>query len=153
MADVFDRATRSKNMSRIRGKHTKPEQLIRSALHSRGFRYRLHSKDLPGKPDIVLPKYKAIIEVNGCFWHGHKCHLFHWPKSRTDFWREKITQNIRRDSENQIKLENMGWRVLVVWECSIKGKKRLNRDELIDRIVEWLITNKDSKQLFGQEID
>lgn len=153
MADVFDKATRSKNMSRIRGKHTKPEQLIRKALHSQGFRYRLHRKDLPGKPDIVLPKYKAIIEVNGCFWHGHKCHLFHWPKSRTDFWREKITQNTRRDSENQIKLENMGWRVLVVWECSLKGKKRLDPGSLIDRIVDWLINNEDSNELFGQETD
>ncbi len=153
MADVFDRTTRSKNMSRIRGKDTKPEQLIRSALHSRGFRYRLHSKDLPGTPDIVLAKYNAIIEVNGCFWHGHKCHLFHWPKSRTDFWKEKITQNIRRDTENLIKLENMGWRVLVVWECCIKGKKRLDPSNLIDRIVHWLIKNEDSNELFGQGID
>lgn len=153
MADVFNKTIRSRNMSRIRGKNTRPEQLIRSALHSKGFRFRLHVKELPGKPDIVLSKYKAIIEVNGCFWHGHKCHLFHWPKSNAEFWKEKISESIQRDSKNKEKLEGLGWRVLIVWECSIKGKNRLNYDELIARVVDWLIENEASNELFGQEAD
>lgn len=149
MSDVFDQKTRSKNMSRIRGKDTKPELLVRKALHKRGFRYRLHRKDLPGKPDIVLTKYKAAIFVNGFFWHGHKCHLFKWPKSRRDFWAGKILQNISRDKKNTLKLEELGWRILTVWECSIKGKERLDTDELIDSIVNWIIKSKVSMDIRG----
>ena len=93
MADVVDRKTRSRMMSGIRGKNTRPELLIRKGLHARGFRFRLHDKRLPGKPDLVLPKYSAVIFVHGCFWHGHDCHLFKWPQSRREFWRKKITRN------------------------------------------------------------
>jgi DNA mismatch endonuclease (patch repair protein) len=150
VADVFDKETRSKNMSRIRAKDTKPELLIRRALHKRGYRYRLHRADLPGKPDIVLPKFKAVIEIRGCFWHGHNCHLFKWPKSRSEFWEKKINQNIVRDKANTKKLEDLGWRVLTVWECSIKGKTHLGGRQLLDMIVDWIVANKNSCSIEGE---
>ncbi|MCX4191018.1 very short patch repair endonuclease [Methylophaga sp. OBS1] len=150
MADVFDKETRSKNMSRIRAKDTKPELLIRRELHKRGYRYRLHRADLPGKPDMVLPKFRAVIEIRGCFWHGHNCHLFKWPKSRSEFWERKINQNIVRDKANTKKLEELGWRVLTVWECSIKGKTRLGSTQLIERIVDWIVANKNSSSIEGE---
>src|SRR5690606_29813490 len=106
-------------------KNTKPELTIRKMLHSRGYRFRLHQKGLPGKPDIILPKYRAVLFVNGCFWHGHRCPLFKWPQTRTDFWRAKITGNIQRDQRNWELLLNMGWRVCVIWECSIKKNTQL----------------------------
>lgn len=149
MADVLDKETRSKNMSRIKGKDTKPEVYIRKALHTRGFRYRLHRADLPGKPDIVFPKYKAVIAVNGCFWHKHRCHLFKWPNTRRDFWEEKINRNTWRDSQNKQKLEALGWRVLTIWECSMKGKTRLKEDEFIELVVNWLLTSKSSQEVEG----
>jgi DNA mismatch endonuclease (patch repair protein) len=150
VADVFDKETRSKNMSRIRAKDTKPELLIRRELHKRGYRYRLHRADLPGKPDMVLPKFRAVIEIRGCFWHGHNCHLFKWPKSRSEFWERKINQNIVRDKANTKKLEELGWRVLTVWECSIKGKTRLGSTQLIERIVDWIVANKNSSSIEGE---
>ncbi|MCO4794296.1 MAG: DNA mismatch endonuclease Vsr [Bacteriovoracaceae bacterium] len=149
MSDVFDKKTRSRNMSHIRGKDTKPELIIRKALHKRGFRYRLHRKDLPGKPDIVLPKYNAVILVNGCFWHGHECHLFKWPKSHRGFWENKILQNINRDKKNKLKLEELGWRILTVWECSMKGKDRLNKEEFIESIFNWIIKLRESEEITG----
>ncbi|WP_348679886.1 very short patch repair endonuclease [Alcanivorax profundi] len=138
MADVVDKATRSRMMAGIKGKDTKPEMLIRSELHRRGFRFRKNVKDLPGKPDIVLPKYKAVIMVNGCFWHGHGCHLFKWPSSRPGFWREKIEGNKCRDMKKLMALNEMGWRTCVVWECSIKGKFALENDALIELLLNWL---------------
>lgn len=107
-------------MSGIRGKNTKPEIIVRKALHAAGYRFRLHRKDLPGKPDIVLPKYKTVIFVHGCFWHKHDCRYFKWPKTRPDFWREKIEGNVERDRLAYEKLEEMGWRVKVVWECELE---------------------------------
>lgn len=123
MADIVDRPTRSRMMSGIRGKNTKPEYVIRRGLHARGFRFRLHARDLPGQPDIVLPKYGAVIEVRGCFWHGHDCPLFKWPKTRIEFWRNKIEATRARDRRNVAALERCGWRVFVVWECEIRGAK------------------------------
>lgn len=124
MADVHDSATRSYNMSQIRGKDTKPEMIVRKFLHSKGFRYRLHVKDLPGKPDIVLKKYKTVIEVQGCFWHGHEgCKFFKLPETRREWWEEKIRQTQRRDRANHQKLEEMGWNVIVVWECELRLKR------------------------------
>lgn len=123
MADIVSKAKRSQMMSGIRGKDTKPEITVRQGLHARGYRFRLHRKDLPGKPDIVLPKYRAAIFVNGCFWHGHDCHLFKWPKTREDFWREKICRNVQRDARKTQELHERGWRIAEVWECSLKGQE------------------------------
>ena len=120
MADIVDRETRSRMMSGIRGKDTKPEILVRKALHAAGYRFRLHRNDLPGKPDIVLPRYRTVIFVHGCFWHGHMCKHFKWPKTREDFWRAKITRNVERDREAIAALEKLGWTVKVVWECEVK---------------------------------
>lgn len=137
MADVVDPATRSRMMSGIRGKNTRPELLIRKALHARGFRYRLHC-DLPGKPDICLPKHRAVILVHGCFWHGHGCHLFKWPKTRPEFWRAKIDRNVEVDKAALVRLHGADWRVAVVWECALKGRERINLAEVVDRLSSWL---------------
>ena len=127
MTDVHDKVTRSYNMSRIKGKNTKPEMLVRKFLFSKGFRYRINDKKLPGKPDIVLPKYKTVIFVNGCFWHGHKnCKYFKLPKTRTDWWKEKIEKTILNDFEKQTQLIKMGYRVLIIWECEVKNKSFYN---------------------------
>ena len=124
MADVHTKETRSYNMSQIRSKDTKPEMLVRKFLHANGFRYRLHTKNLPGKPDIVLPKYKAIIFVHGCFWHGHKeCKYFVTPKTNTEFWLNKINGNISHGSLALRALKKEGWKVIVVWECDLKKDK------------------------------
>ena len=123
--DVHDKKTRSYNMSRIKGKNTKPEELVRKYLFSQGFRYRKNDKRLPGSPDIVLPKYKTVIFVNGCFWHGHKgCRCFVWPESNKDFWKNKIETNIARDNKKTAALESLGWKVITVWECELKPKIR-----------------------------
>jgi DNA mismatch endonuclease (patch repair protein) len=108
-------------MSRIRGKNTKPELLVRSALHAMGFRFRLHVRKLPGTPDLVLSKYKVAIFVNGCFWHGHGCHLSKFPATRADFWRKKITDTRLRDERAIQQLQDQGWRVIILWECSIRA--------------------------------
>ena len=124
MADVFSKSKRSEIMSRIRGKDTGPEMVIRKALFANGFRYRLHVKNLPGKPDIVLPKYNAVVIVDGCFWHGHKnCKFFRMPKSRISFWRKKIDANRARDVKNRRKLRRLGWNVIQVWECQLSSRK------------------------------
>ena len=121
MADVYAPEQRSYNMSRIRSKNTKPEELVRKFLFSQGFRYRKNDARLLGKPDIVLPKYKTVIFVNGCFWHGHEgCRYFVWPKNNAEFWKEKITGNIQRDKHNHQLLANQGWRVIEIWECQLK---------------------------------
>ena len=108
-------------MARIKGKNTKPEELVRKYLFSQGFRYRKNDKRLPGTPDIVLPKYKTVVFVNGCFWHGHEgCKYFVWPQNNADFWKAKINANIQRDQRKKEELERLGWRVLVIWECGLK---------------------------------
>lgn len=127
-------------MSGIRGKNTKPELLIRKALHARGFRYRLHC-DLPGKPDICLPKHRAVIFVHGCFWHGHGCHLFKWPKTRPEFWRTKIGRNQEVDVAAEAKLFEAGWRIATVWECALKGSVRAPIDEVVADMSAWLMSN------------
>lgn len=122
MADVHSKEVRSYNMSRIKGKNTKPEMLVRKFLHAHGFRYRLHDKKLPGKPDIVLRKYKTVIFVHGCFWHGHEgCKYYVIPKTRTDWWLNKITGNISNDEKAITTLKKNGWKVLNVWECELKA--------------------------------
>lgn len=123
MADVHDKATRSYNMSRIRNKDTKPEMLVRKFLFANGFRYRLNDKKLPGKPDIVLPKYKTVIFVNGCFWHGHEnCKYFKLPATRTEWWKDKIEGNIKNDIKKHALLREAGYKVIVIWECEVKNK-------------------------------
>lgn len=143
MADVVDPTTRSRMMSGIRGKNTRPEMLVRRHLHARGFRYRLHVTTLPGKPDIVLPRYRAVILIHGCFWHGHDCHLFKWPSSNESFWRDKIKRNIVVDERTNRSLHEAGWRVLTIWECSLKGKYLRPIEQVIDSIVAWLNSDDD----------
>lgn len=124
MADVHSKATRSYNMSRIRSRDTKPELLVRKFLHAQGFRYKLHDKKLPGKPDIVLPKYNTIIFIHGCFWHGHaRCKYFKVPQTRTDWWLQKINTNKANDAKAVKALKKEGWKVIVIWECQLKMAK------------------------------
>ena len=131
--DVHDKKTRSYNMSQIKGKNTKPEELVCKYLFSQGFRYRKNDKRLPGSPDVVLPKYKTVIFVNGCFWHGHEgCKYFVWPKSNQKFWKNKIETNITRDKKKTQALEELGWKVIVVWECELKSS---NRDQSLQDLV------------------
>ena len=125
MADVHSKAVRSYNMSRIRGKDTKPELLVRRFLFANGLRYRLYDKKLPGKPDIILKRFKTVIFVQGCFWHGHdNCKYFVVPKTRTEFWLDKIEGNKKRDEENVPFLKNNGWNIIIVYECQLKKEKR-----------------------------
>ncbi len=140
MADTHSKEVRSRNMSRIRSTNSKPEETVRKALFARGFRYRKNVKDLPGKPDIVLPKYKTVIFVNGCFWHKHDCPRFAWPSSNTDYWIPKILRNAERDKENYSALYTLGWNVIVVWECELK-KKQLT--ETIDHIEKEILKGND----------
>ncbi len=127
MADVHDKETRSYNMSRIKGKDTKPEMLVRKFLHANGFRYRLHVKNLPGKPDIVLPKYKTVIFVHGCFWHRHEgCKYFVVPKTRTEWWLNKINGNVENDKKAYNALHELGWKIFEIWECKLNNKKVSN---------------------------
>ena len=132
MADVHTPEQRSFNMSRIHGKNTKPEELVRKYLFAQGFRYRKNDARLPGKPDIVLPKYRTVVFVNGCFWHGHEgCKYFVWPQNNALFWKEKITANMIRDTQKHQELINQGWKVLVVWECELK---KHNRENTLERL-------------------
>ena len=139
MADIVSPHARSRMMAGIKGKDTKPEILVRQLLHRAGYRFRLHRKDLPGKPDLVLSRYNTALFVNGCFWHGHEgCHLFRLPKSRQDFWREKISGNRARDLRKQTELIELGWRVGVIWECTLKGKRAMHHASLLKRLEEFI---------------
>ena len=125
--DVHDEKTRSYNMSQIKGKNTRPEELVRKYLFAQGFRYRKNDKRLPGSPDIVLPKYKTVIFVNGCFWHGHTgCKYFIWPQNNAEFWRNKITTNMQRDAKKIEQLDSMRWNVITVWECQLRPETRVD---------------------------
>lgn len=136
-------------MAAIRARDTKPELLIRRALHDRGFRYRLHVRSLPGTPDLVLTRYQAVVFVHGCFWHGHECSLFRWPKTREISWRNKIVGNVIRDQAVRPQLLDAGWRVATVWECAIKGRNRRPLSEIIDSLATWLSSNE--KEIFIEE--
>jgi len=138
-------------MSRVKGKHTKPELLVRKALYAAGFRYRLHYKKLPGHPDIVLPKYKAIVLVNGCFWHGHKCHLGTIPATRRRFWLKKFKENQKRDRKNIGIYNEQGWRVIVIWECALKGKGSVKFDKLLAKTVRFLNSGVKYAEIAGRE--
>lgn len=136
MADSLTPQQRSAQMSRIRGTNTKLEVLVRSALHARGFRYRLGGAGLPGKPDIVLRKYGIVVFVHGCFWHGHNCPLYRLPKTRPEFWAAKIESNKARDARVESQLRESGWRVELVWECSLRGVKEIDRALFFDQLAE-----------------
>ena len=135
--DNRSKAARSRNMSHIHSKDTKPEEIVRKYLFSRGLRYRKNVSDLPGKPDIVLPKYKTVVFVNGCFWHAHEgCKWFVAPKTNTEFWNKKFAYNVRRDKANYQKLQDLGWNVIIVWECEIRHGNQIERlNNLYDQIV------------------
>jgi DNA mismatch endonuclease, patch repair protein len=138
VADVLTPEQRRRNMRRIRSRDTKPELIIRRGLHALGLRFRLHRKDLPGTPDIVFPKYKAVIQVHGCFWHGHDCPMFKWPSTRPEFWKKKIVGNRQRDQAAFLALRKSGWRVLVVWECALFGPGRESKQDILVRCIEFL---------------
>jgi DNA mismatch endonuclease, patch repair protein len=138
---------RSQLMSRIRGKNTKPELLLRRAIHARGLRYRLHDSRLPGKPDIVFMTRRAVVFVNGCYWHGHNCDLFRWPKANSGFWQNKILSNRRRDRHKVQELLSLGWRVLTVWECALRAPDALPITAVVDRCVAWLNSDKPVEEL------
>ena len=124
MADVFSKQKRSEIMSKISGKETKPEILVRKFLFSKGFRFRKNDKRYPGKPDVVLPKYKTVIFIHGCFWHGHICKAAKLPDTRNEFWEKKISRNVERDKKNICELKNMGWKVTIIWQCEINTKEK-----------------------------
>lgn len=128
-------------MAGIRGRDTKPELLIRSGLHRMGYRFRLHGAKLPGRPDLVFAGRRAVIDVRGCFWHGHDCHLFRWPATRREFWRDKIAGNIARDGRNREALLNGGWRMAEVWECQLKGRERQPIEVVMDALSGFLDGN------------
>ena len=136
-------------MAGIRSRNTRPELLLRRALHARGFRYRLHAGELPGKPDMVFPRRRAVIFVHGCFWHQHDCHLFRWPGSREEFWRRKLDRNREVDTRAVNALSTTGWRVGVVWECALKGRAKLPLEEVADRCSAWLVSDSASLEIRG----
>lgn len=145
-------SVRSKMMSNIRSKSTAPEVLIRKALFARGFRYRINDRSLPGKPDIVFPRYKAVIFVNGCFWHGHECALFRWPKTNVDFWRRKIMSNRNRDELVDGILRNRGLRVLRLWECALRGRSQ-TVNVVVDQVSGWVRSGCDYAEIDGTGSD
>ena len=140
MTDTVPPEKRSEIMSRIRSTNTKPEMVVRKMLHAAGYRYRLHRKDLPGKPDIVLPKYQAVIFVNGCFWHHHEgCRIAATPKSNAEFWLSKLSKNVERDQKNSERLRSDGWRVLVIWECACRQVH--NKQTLLKKMLSFINTS------------
>lgn len=138
MGDVLTPQQRQLNMSRIRGKDTKPEMVIRRGLHARGFRYRLHDRTLPGRPDLVFPKYHAAVFIHGCFWHAHGCALSKPPATRQDFWQTKLSANEARDRRAVSALLADGWRVLVIWECALRGRLRQKEAMVLDRAAAFI---------------
>lgn len=151
MADVLTPAQRRLNMSRVRGRDTKPEMLLRRALHARGLRFRLHRRDLPGRPDLVFSRYRACLLVHGCFWHGHNCALFQWPATRQAFWVDKIAGNRRRDRETLKRLLDAEWRILVVWECALRGPGRRDFSAAIDECVSFITGSSAQVEIIGHE--
>jgi DNA mismatch endonuclease, patch repair protein len=137
-------------MAAIKGRDTSPERRIRKGLHALGFRYRTHAKALPGKPDLVFPKYRAVVFINGCFWHRHDCHMFKWPLTRPDFWQAKIGRNADNDVRNVQILTKAGWRIATVWECAVKGRTRIGAEAAVQLLAEWLRSGEDSIIIRGK---
>ena len=150
MTDIVDKKTRSRMMAGIKGKDTQPELVIRKALFAKGFRYRLHSTKIPGTPDIIFSRFRALIFINGCFWHGHDCHLFKWPSSNITFWESKIRRNQEKDKKNYEILKKNSWRILVVWECALKGRKKIDLVSLIEWVQDWLLHSNKSCEISGK---
>ncbi|RPF70970.1 very short patch repair endonuclease [Aurantiacibacter spongiae] len=150
MADIVSADVRSRMMSGIRGRNTKPELLLRKGLHRLGFRFRLHAPELPGKPDIVFPRYNAVLLAHGCFWHGHDCHLFKLPSTRQEFWQMKIERNRLVDARTMSALADLGWRVGVVWECALKGRTRLPFDDVLRTCADWLCNEAAGLEIAGE---
>lgn len=139
LPDPHSPEQRRHNMSRIRSTDTKPELVIRRMLHAEGFRFRLHDKSLPGSPDLVLARHRCVVFVHGCFWHGHGCSLFRLPATRTEFWESKISANAARDRRSLSQLHFEGWRTLVVWECALRGRSRLSREQVLALCAEFIV--------------
>jgi len=137
-------------MAAIKGADTGPELLIRRGLHARGFRFRLHVKTLPGKPDLVLPGRRAVVLVNGCFWHGHDCALFKWPATRQEFWRAKIGATVVRDAAQAAALQALGWRIARVWDCALRGRQKYPAEVVLDRLADWLRSGEVCLDLTGR---
>ncbi|SFL20343.1 very short patch repair endonuclease [Lysobacter sp. cf310] len=140
-------------MSRIRDRNTKPELIVRRGLHARGLRYRLQDRALPGRPDLVFPRYRTVIFVNGCFWHGHSCPMFRMPATRAEFWRTKIAANQERDARSYEALLDTGWRVLTIWECSLRGPNRWPRDAFLNTCRDFIVGNSQSAEISGRSTD
>jgi DNA mismatch endonuclease (patch repair protein) len=149
LVDVLTPDQRRLNMSRIRSRNTKPEMALRLGLHSRGFRFRLHCRNLPGCPDLVFPHYRTVILVHGCFWHGHACPMFKLPVTRAEFWAAKIAGNRTRDTRDLKRLAAAGWRTLVVWECALRGPNRQPVEKVLDEIAGWLNLDEASAVIQG----
>jgi DNA mismatch endonuclease (patch repair protein) len=137
-------------MAGIRGKDTKPELLVRRGLHGKGFRFRLHVRELPGSPDLVLPKFRAVIFVHGCFWHGHDCPLFKWPATREEFWRKKITRNREVDAQALSLLSAEGWRSATIWECALRGRGKIPLEEVLAHCSDWLLSETGGLEIRGK---
>lgn len=155
MADRLDKSSRSELMSKIRGRNTKPEVFIRNIIYSAGFRYRLHARGIPGRPDIAFASRAKVVFVNGCFWHGHDCRGTRLPKSNRKFWNDKIERNRARDIRNLAECRQLGWSCLVVWECALRGKGRLSEDRLSREIITWLereVKRPSVKQIKGRKV-
>lgn len=153
MSDIVDQSTRSRMMSRIRGRDTKIEVAVRKALWREGFRYRLPRKagyqGLPGIPDIVLPRYSAVVLTHSCFFHGHDCPLFRMPKQNRMKWEEKIQGNRERDARFATERRQLGWKTLTIWECSMRGKSSLDFDELVIRVTSWIVEEQGDAEISG----
>jgi len=149
MADIVTADVRSRMMAGIRGINTKPELMLRKGLHSLGFRFRLHDLTLPGKPDIVLPRYRAVIFAHGCFWHGHDCHLFKWPSTRVEFWRAKILRNQEVDARSNRLLSEQDWRLATIWECALKGRSRQPLEKVLSACADWLRSDQQQLEIRG----
>ncbi|MBA8879294.1 very short patch repair endonuclease [Phyllobacterium myrsinacearum] len=151
MPDTVTPDVRSRMMAGIRGKNTRPEMLLRQGLHAAGFRFRLHDRKLPGSPDLVFPRHRAVIFANGCFWHGHDCHLFKVPSTRPEFWLPKIEGNRRRDELATAALAGAGWRQAVVWECALKGRTRRPLADVLESCAAWLTSDLPHLEIRGKE--
>ena len=153
MVDIFSTEVRSRMMSGIRSKDTIPEIIVRKGLHRLGFRYRVNDRRIPGKPDLHFPKWNALVFVHGCFWHGHDCHLFRLPKTRTGFWNAKIEKNRERDRLTESNLLAGGWRLAIVWECALKGRQRLEQQQMLDGLASWLRSDQVRIDIRGKSFD
>ena len=152
MTDIVDASTRSRMMSGIRSRDTRHEIEIRKRLFAYGFRYRLHDTRLPGKPDIILHRYRAVVFIHGCFWHAHDCSLFRMPSTRVKFWRDKLARNREKDTANNNALRNLGWRISIIWECAFRGpgkKREKEIDAIVKKIVKWLKSGRNSLEVRG----